>query len=170
MIEWLEAEGRGRGTVTYKLRDWLFSRQRYWGEPFPVLHLEDGSVKLVEESALPITLPELDDFRPAGERETPLERARDWMQTTDPATGRPARRDRNTMPQWAGELLVLPALRRSEERARAFSREAERYWMPVDLYVGGAEHAVLHLLYARSGTRSSTTSASCTRSSRSRSW
>jgi leucyl-tRNA synthetase len=149
MIDWLEAEGRGRGTVTYKLRDWLFSRQRYWGEPFPVLHLEDGSVKLVDESALPITLPELDDFRPAGERETPLERARDWMQTTDPATGRPARRDRNTMPQWAGSCWYFLRFVDPKNEREPFSREAERYWMPVDLYVGGAEHAVLHLLYAR---------------------
>jgi leucyl-tRNA synthetase len=149
MIDWLEAEGRGKGTVTYKLRDWLFSRQRYWGEPFPVLHLEDGSVKLVDESELPITLPELDDFRPAGERETPLERAHEWMQTTDPATGRPARRDRNTMPQWAGSCWYFLRFVDPRNEREPFSREAERYWMPVDLYVGGAEHAVLHLLYAR---------------------
>jgi leucyl-tRNA synthetase len=149
MIEWLELEGRGKGVVTYKLHDWLFSRQRYWGEPFPVLHTEDGAVKLVDESELPILLPELDDFRPAGDRETPLERAREWIETTDPATGRPARRDRNTMPNWAGSCWYYLRFIDPRNDREPFSREAERYWMPVDLYVGGAEHAVLHLLYAR---------------------
>ena len=149
MIEWLETEAHGQGTITYKLRDWLFSRQRYWGEPFPVLHLEDGSVKLVDTSELPLLLPELDDFRPAGERETPLERASEWIATTDPATGRPARRDRNTMPQWAGSCWYFLRFVDPRNTEAPFSAEAERYWMPVDLYVGGAEHAVLHLLYAR---------------------
>jgi leucyl-tRNA synthetase len=148
IVAWLEAEGCGRGTVTYKLRDWLFSRQRYWGEPFPVLHTEEG-VKLVPETELPLLLPELDDFRPAGERDTPLERARDWIETTDPETGRPARRDRNTMPQWAGSCWYFLRFVDPRNETEPFSREAERYWMPVDLYVGGAEHAVLHLLYAR---------------------
>jgi leucyl-tRNA synthetase len=146
---WLEEHGHGKGAVTYKLRDWLFSRQRYWGEPFPVLHLEDGRVVLVPDEALPVTLPELDDFRPAGERETPLERAREWMAAVDPATGRPARRDRNTMPQWAGSCWYFLRFVDPRNEREPFSREAERYWMPVDLYVGGAEHAVLHLLYAR---------------------
>jgi len=149
MIEWLEAEGHGRGTITYKLRDWLFSRQRYWGEPFPVLHLEDGTVKLVETDELPLLLPDLDDFRPAGERDTPLERATEWIATTDPATGQPARRDRNTMPQWAGSCWYFLRFVDPTNSEAPFSPEAERYWMPVDLYVGGAEHAVLHLLYAR---------------------
>ncbi len=148
IIAWLEAEGRGKGTVTYKLRDWLFSRQRYWGEPFPVLHTEEG-VKLVGESELPLLLPELDDYRPAGERETPLERAREWIETTDPATGKPARRDRNTMPNWAGSCWYFLRFVDPHNETAPFSQEAERYWMPVDLYVGGAEHAVLHLLYAR---------------------
>jgi leucyl-tRNA synthetase len=149
MTEWLEAHGHGKGTVTYKLRDWLFSRQRYWGEPFPVLHLEDGSVKLVAEDALPVTLPELDDFRPAGEAQTPLERASAWIETRDPETGRPARRDRNTMPQWAGSCWYFLRFCDPANDHAPWSAEAERYWMPVDLYVGGAEHAVLHLLYAR---------------------
>jgi leucyl-tRNA synthetase len=148
ITEWLESHGHGKGAVTYKLRDWLFSRQRYWGEPFPVLHRQDGSVVLVPESELPLTLPELDDFRPAGERETPLERAREWIETVD-ATGRPARRDRNTMPQWAGSCWYFLRFVDPHNDREPFSREAERYWMPVDLYVGGAEHAVLHLLYAR---------------------
>ena len=149
MIDWLAAEGRGRGTVTYKLRDWLFSRQRYWGEPLPVLHLEDGSTKPLPDSDLPLLLPELDDFRPSGEFETPLSRVPGWIQTRDPATGRPARRDPNTMPQWAGSCWYYLRFCDPRNPDAAWSAEAERYWLPVDLYVGGAEHAVLHLLYAR---------------------
>jgi leucyl-tRNA synthetase len=149
MIEWLEAEGLGQAKVTYKLRDWLFSRQRYWGEPFPVLHLEDGTTKLVPDSDLPMLLPELDDFRPSGDFETPLARVPSWIQTRDPETGRPARRDPNTMPQWAGSCWYYLRFCDPRNRAAPWSAEAERYWMPVDLYVGGAEHAVLHLLYAR---------------------
>jgi len=148
-IEWLEANGRGRGAVTYKLRDWLFSRQRYWGEPFPVLHLEDGTTKLVPDSELPVLLPELEDFRPSGEFETPLSRVPEWIETTDPETGRPARRDPNTMPQWAGSCWYYLRFCDPRNEALPWSAEAERHWMPVDLYVGGAEHAVLHLLYAR---------------------
>ena len=149
MLEHLEATGTGARAVTYKLRDWLFSRQRYWGEPFPVLHLDDGSVKLVPESELPLLLPELDDFRPSGRNQTPLERAREWIETTDSETGRPARRDRNTMPNWAGSCWYFLRFCDPHDDAALISPEAERYWMPVDLYVGGAEHAVLHLLYAR---------------------
>jgi leucyl-tRNA synthetase len=149
MIEWLEANGKGSGAITYKLRDWLFSRQRYWGEPFPVLHLEDGTTKLVPDSDLPLLLPELEDFRPSGEFETPLSRVPDWIETTDPATGRPARRDPNTMPNWAGSCWYYLRFCDPRNEALPWSAEAEHYWMPVDLYVGGAEHAVLHLLYAR---------------------
>ncbi len=149
MIEWLEREGHGQGRVTYKLRDWLFSRQRYWGEPFPVLHLDDGTVKLVPEAELPLLLPELEDFRPSGDQRTPLERAPDWIETVDPETGRPARRDRNTMPQWAGSCWYFLRFVDPRNETAPWSPEAERYWMPVDLYVGGAEHAVLHLLYSR---------------------
>jgi leucyl-tRNA synthetase len=149
MNAWLAERGCGEGTVTYKLRDWLFSRQRYWGEPFPLLHLEDGGVKLLPMDELPLLLPELDDFRPSAEGGTPLERARDWIQTVDPATGRPARRDANVMPQWAGSCWYYLRFCDPRNEREAFSREAERYWMPVDLYIGGAEHAVLHLLYAR---------------------
>ena len=146
---WLQERGLGEGTVSYKLRDWLFSRQRYWGEPFPVIHLEDGSTKLVPESDLPLLLPDLDDFRPTGEFETPLSRAKTWIATTDPASGEPARRDPNTMPQWAGSCWYYLRFVDPRNEREAWSQEAERYWMPVDLYVGGAEHAVLHLLYAR---------------------
>ncbi|MDH5567970.1 MAG: leucine--tRNA ligase [Myxococcales bacterium] len=149
MNDWLESEGKGERSVSYKLRDWLFSRQRYWGEPFPVLHLEDGSTKLVPESQLPVLLPEMTDFKPSGEFEPPLARARDWLETTDPETGLPALRDANTMPQWAGSCWYYLRFCDPHNSERAWSEEAERYWMPVDLYVGGAEHAVLHLLYSR---------------------
>jgi leucyl-tRNA synthetase len=146
---WLAEHGRGEATVSYKLRDWLFSRQRYWGEPFPVLHLPDGTTKLLPEAALPLLLPELEDFRPSGEFEAPLARARDWIETTDPETGGPARRDSNTMPQWAGSCWYYLRFCDPHNESEPWSHDAERYWMPVDLYVGGAEHAVLHLLYSR---------------------
>jgi leucyl-tRNA synthetase len=149
MGQWLRENGKGEPTINYKLRDWLFSRQRYWGEPFPVLHLEDGTTKLVPESDLPVLLPELDDFKPSGEFEPPLARARDWIETVDPETGSPARRDANTMPQWAGSCWYFLRFCDPGNTNAPLSQEAERYWMPVDLYVGGAEHAVLHLLYSR---------------------
>jgi leucyl-tRNA synthetase len=149
MIEWLEDQGVGRGAVTYKLRDWLFSRQRYWGEPFPVLHHEDGRVELVAESDLPLTLPELEDFKPSGEGfESPLARVKDWIETTD-VHGRRVLRDANTMPQWAGSCWYFLRFLDPHNEQAPWSSDAERYWMPVDLYVGGAEHAVLHLLYSR---------------------
>jgi leucyl-tRNA synthetase len=149
MGEWLREHGCGEPTVSYKLRDWLFSRQRYWGEPIPVLHLPDGTTKLVPESALPLLLPELSDYRPSGEFEPPLARVPEWIETRDPETGGPARRDANTMPQWAGSCWYYLRFCDPRNEREPWSREAERYWMPVDLYVGGAEHAVLHLLYAR---------------------
>jgi leucyl-tRNA synthetase len=149
MIEWLARRGRGERAVTYKLRDWLFSRQRYWGEPFPVFHLEDGSIELVPEDQLPIELPPLDDFKPKGGFESPLSRVRDWVEVRHPITGASVRRDPNTMPQWAGSCWYYLRFCDPHNDREPWSREAERYWMPVDLYVGGAEHAVLHLLYAR---------------------
>ncbi len=150
MNAWLEEKDLGRATITYKLRDWLFSRQRYWGEPFPVIHREDGSTALVADADLPLTLPELDDFKPTGDDfEAPLARVTDWVETVDPETGRPARRDPNTMPQWAGSCWYFLRFLDPTNEEAPWSQEAESYWMPVDLYVGGAEHAVLHLLYAR---------------------
>jgi len=149
MIAYLEREGIGKGAVTYKLRDWLFSRQRYWGEPFPLVHLEDGTVRLVPESDLPLELPELEDFRPSDANQTPLERATGWIEVEDERTGRRVHRDRNTMPQWAGSCWYYLRFCDPRNDSALVSPEAERYWMPVDLYVGGAEHAVLHLLYAR---------------------
>ncbi len=146
---WLEERGKGERAVSYKLRDWLFSRQRYWGEPFPVLHLPDGGIRLVPEDQLPIELPDIDDWEPSGEFETPLARVESWMATSDPETGQPARRDPNTMPQWAGSCWYYLRFCDPQNDEAAWSPEAERYWMNVDLYVGGAEHAVLHLLYAR---------------------
>ena len=149
MNDWLEEQGKGGKTVNYKLRDWLFSRQRYWGEPFPVLHFEDGSTQLVPESDLPVLLPELEDFRPSGEFEPPLARVREWMEVLDPDTKRKALRDTNTMPQWAGSCWYYLRFCDPHNASEPWAQESEQYWMPVDLYVGGAEHAVLHLLYSR---------------------
>ena len=146
---WLEARGLGREAVKYKLRDWLFSRQRYWGEPFPIIHYEDGSIELVNEDELPVNLPEMADFKPSGTGEPPLAKAADWVDYIDPATGRRGRRETNTMPQWAGSCWYYLRYIDPKNPLRAWDPEKERYWMPVDLYVGGAEHAVLHLLYAR---------------------
>ncbi len=148
-IDWLIATQAGCARVTYKLRDWLFSRQRYWGEPFPLLHLEDGSVVRVPDSDLPVTLPDMQDFRPAPDGSSPLARAKDWLQARDPKRGRPARRDTDTMPGWAGSCWYWLRFMDPSNEREPFSAEAERYWGPVDLYVGGAAHAVMHLLYAR---------------------
>jgi leucyl-tRNA synthetase len=149
IIEKLVADGTGQGATTYKLRDWLFSRQRYWGEPFPLFHRADGTTELVPESELPLRLPDLEDFTPSGQNDTPLERVSDWIELTDPKTGETIRRDRNTMPQWAGSCWYYLRFCDPDNDDALVSEEAERYWMPVDLYVGGDEHAVLHLLYAR---------------------
>ncbi|MDP2361176.1 MAG: leucine--tRNA ligase [bacterium] len=146
---WLEEQGRGRGMVNYKLRDWLFSRQRYWGEPFPLLQAADGTVRAVREVDLPVQLPVLDNFKPTEDGRPPLARAGDWCRVTDPETGEVLLRETNTMPQWAGSCWYYLRFCDPRNQERAWSEEAERYWMPVDLYVGGAEHAVLHLLYAR---------------------
>ncbi len=131
------------------MRDWLFSRQRYWGEPFPLLRLEDGTVVAAPEKDLPILLPELDDYRPTADGAPPLARATDWVNATDPVSGKPAQRETNTMPQWAGSCWYFLRFCDPRNDNEAWSKEAENYWMPVDLYVGGAEHAVLHLLYSR---------------------
>ncbi len=149
MIDWLVENGRGDAEVTTKLRDWLFSRQRYWGEPFPVIHREDGTTALIPGSDLPLTLPELEDFKPSGDFLPPLARVKSWIETTDPETGKPALRDANTMPQWAGSCWYYLRFVDPRNDEEPWSQEASDYWMPVDLYVGGAEHAVLHLLYAR---------------------
>ena len=149
MIAWLEEHGVGRAKTQYKLRDWLFSRQRYWGEPFPVIHWEDGTQSLVDEGDLPLTLPELADYKPTGTGEPPLAKAAEWLNVVDPVTGRKGVRETNTMPQWAGSCWYY--LRYIDpHNDKAFADPALlKKWLPVDLYVGGAEHAVLHLLYSR---------------------
>ena len=145
---WLAAKGIGKKTVTYKLRDWLFSRQRYWGEPFPLVHMDDGTIKLLEDE-LPVELPWMEDFAPTGNAESPLAKAEDWVRYRDPVTGKTGRRETNTMPQWAGSCWYYLRYIDPHNDDKPWDPEKEAYWMPVDLYVGGAEHAVLHLLYAR---------------------
>ncbi|MBW5444959.1 leucine--tRNA ligase [Cohnella sp. CFH 77786] len=149
MIDWLEKNGKGQGKVTYRLRDWLFSRQRYWGEPIPILHYEDGTMETVPEEELPLLLPELEAIEPSGTGESPLANAEDWLYVTDPKTGRRARRETNTMPQWAGSCWYYLRFIDPRNDKEICSPEKQREWLPVDLYIGGAEHAVLHLLYAR---------------------
>jgi leucyl-tRNA synthetase len=147
IIEWLEEKDLGKATVNYKLRDWLFSRQRYWGEPFPVIHWEDGEIEVLDDGALPVTLPDLKDYHPGADGESPLVNASDWLVVE--RDGRKGRRETNTMPQWAGSCWYYLRFIDPANEHVPFSREKEHYWMPVDLYIGGAEHAVLHLLYSR---------------------
>ena len=152
MIEWLEASGLGSRSIKYKLRDWLFSRQRYWGEPFPIIFVDEGDgtyPKALHESILPVTLPEVESYSPSGTGESPLATISDWVNTTDPETGRPARRETNTMPQWAGSSWYYLRYLDPNNDHELVSKENEAYWMPVDLYIGGSEHAVTHWLYAR---------------------
>jgi leucyl-tRNA synthetase len=149
MIEWLEQTGKGQGKVTYRLRDWLFSRQRYWGEPIPILHLEDGTMKPVPEDQLPLLLPDVEQIKPSGTGESPLANVTDWVNTVDPETGMAARRETNTMPQWAGSCWYYLRFIDPHNDKAFCDPEKQKYWLPVDLYIGGAEHAVLHLLYAR---------------------
>jgi leucyl-tRNA synthetase len=146
---WLQARHLGTSAVQFKLRDWLFSRQRYWGEPIPIIHYEDGTMEEVPEKELPLLLPKLEKFLPSGSTESPLALAAEWLTVVDPATGRKGRRETNTMPQWAGSCWYYLRYLDPRNAERFCSKELEREWMPVDLYVGGAEHAVLHLMYAR---------------------
>jgi len=147
IISWLEQQGIGHATVNYKLRDWLFSRQRYWGEPFPVIHWDDGEIEVLRDEDLPVMLPEMKKYEPGADGESPLANATDWLFVTK--NGRKGRRETNTMPQWAGSCWYYLRFIDPENDQAPFSREKEQYWMPVDLYIGGAEHAVLHLLYSR---------------------
>ncbi len=146
---WLIDQGVGRAAVNYKLRDWLFSRQRYWGEPFPILHFEDGTKRALELDELPLMPPELTDFRPSDTGESPLAKVDDWIHIQDPKSGKAAKRESNTMPQWAGSCWYFLRFCDPKNREQAVGQEADQYWMPVDFYLGGAEHAVTHLLYAR---------------------
>jgi len=146
---WLESEKIGERYTTYKLRDWLFSRQRYWGEPIPILHFEDGTKRALDLDELPLTLPEMTEYKPQGESKTPLDNVTEWVHIQDPKTGKKARRETNTMPQWAGSCWYYLRFCDPHNTKKAWGEEEENYWMPVDMYVGGVEHAVLHLLYSR---------------------
>jgi leucyl-tRNA synthetase len=149
MNTWLEKQGIGKRTINYKLRDWIFSRQRYWGEPIPLVHCDSCGTVAVPEDQLPLTLPEVETYAPSGTGESPLVTIPEWVHTTCPACGGPAKRETNTMPQWAGSCWYYLRYLDPDNTHTLASPEAIDYWMPVDLYVGGAEHAVLHLLYAR---------------------
>ena len=148
MIDWLEEHDAGHKKVNYRLRDWIFSRQRYWGEPIPVIHWDDGTTSLVPEDELPLELPKTDNIEPSGTGESPLANVEDWINVYD-ENGRHGLRETNTMPQWAGSSWYWLRYTDPHNDKEFASKEALDYWSPVDLYVGGAEHAVLHLLYAR---------------------
>jgi leucyl-tRNA synthetase len=149
MIDWLVTHGKGTARVQYRLRDWLFSRQRYWGEPIPIVKLADGTAVPIPAADLPVELPPIDEYRPTDDGQPPLARAGDdWLVVTLP-DGRVGVRETNTMPQWAGSCWYYLRFVDAHNEREPWSAEAERYWMPVDLYVGGVEHAVLHLLYSR---------------------
>ncbi|MDP4236380.1 MAG: leucine--tRNA ligase [Bacteroidota bacterium] len=152
MISWLEEKRIGTRSIKYKLRDWLFSRQRYWGEPFPIIYVDDGDgeyAKAIPETSLPVTLPEVKSYSPSGTGESPLAVITDWVNTTDPETEKPAKRETNTMPQWAGSSWYYLRYADPNNSEAPISKENDAYWDPVDLYIGGNEHAVTHLLYSR---------------------
>ncbi len=149
MIDWLENKELGKRAVNYKLRDWVFSRQRYWGEPIPLVHCDACGIVPIPEDELPLLLPEVESYTPTGTGESPLAKIEDWVNTTCPACGLPAKRETNTMPQWAGSCWYYLRYLDPENDQEFANSEAIEYWMPVDLYVGGQEHAVLHLLYSR---------------------
>jgi leucyl-tRNA synthetase len=149
MLQWLGEKKIGQKKINYKLRDWLFSRQRYWGEPFPILKFEDGTVRCLDVDELPVELPEVERYEPSGTGESPLATIEKWLWVTDPKTGKKARRETNTMPQWAGSCWYYLRFMDPKNTKAAWDPAVEKYWSPVDLYVGGTEHAVLHLLYSR---------------------
>lgn len=149
MIAWLEERELGTKSVNYKLRDWIFSRQRYWGEPIPLVHCPNCGTVPIPEDQLPLLLPEVSSYEPSGTGESPLAKIESWVETTCPVCGAAAKRETNTMPQWAGSCWYYLRYLDPNNETEFVSKEKEQYWMPVDLYVGGAEHAVLHLLYAR---------------------
>jgi leucyl-tRNA synthetase len=148
-IRILQENGAGESCITYKLRDWLFSRQRYWGEPFPILHFEDGSKRVLDLDELPLIPPDINNYLPSETGESPLARSKEWVEITDPKSGKPSRRETNTMPQWAGSCWYYLRFADPHNTREAWGKDEEQYWLPVDIYIGGVEHAVLHLLYAR---------------------
>ncbi|EKF36568.1 leucine--tRNA ligase [Bacillus xiamenensis] len=148
-IAWLEEHQKGEKKVTYRLRDWLFSRQRYWGEPIPIIHWEDGTSSAVSEEELPLILPKTTEIKPSGTGESPLANIKEWVEVVDPVTGKKGRRETNTMPQWAGSCWYFLRYIDPHNTEELASPEKLKKWLPVDVYIGGAEHAVLHLLYAR---------------------
>jgi len=148
-IAWFVEKGKGDKKVTFRLRDWLFSRQRYWGEPIPIIHWEDGTMTPVEEADLPLVLPVTDNIKPSGTGESPLANIEEWINVTHPETGMKGRRETNTMPQWAGSCWYYLRYIDPDNDEMIIDPELAKRWLPVDIYVGGAEHAVLHLLYAR---------------------
>ena len=147
-ISFIEKNSIGRATVNYKLRDWLFSRQRYWGEPFPLIH-KDDSVELIQEKDLPVMLPEVENYKPSDDGKSPLSLVKNWVEVKDESGNIIGLRETNTMPQWAGSCWYFLRFTDPKNENEAWSKEKENYWMPVDLYIGGQEHAVLHLLYSR---------------------
>ncbi|MER2002130.1 MAG: leucine--tRNA ligase [Carnobacterium inhibens] len=149
MNEWLEENNFGKKETTYRLRDWLFARQRYWGEPIPVIHWEDGTSTTLPESELPLILPKTNEIKPSGTGESPLANITEWVNVVDPETGMKGRRDTNTMPQWAGSSWYFLRFIDPKNEEMLADPEKLKQWLPVDIYIGGAEHAVLHLLYAR---------------------
>lgn len=149
IVHWLEEKGCGHKEVSYRLRDWLFSRQRYWGEPIPIIHWEDGTATVVPEDELPLRLPRAKDIKPSGTGESPLANIEDWVNVVDPKTGMKGRRETNTMPQWAGSSWYFLRFIDPHNKEALADYEKLKRWMPVDVYIGGAEHAVLHLLYSR---------------------
>lgn len=149
MNDWLEENVVGKNTINFKLRDWLFSRQRFWGEPFPIIHFEDGTYKALDESELPVKLPDVVSYKSSGTGESPLAIIDDWVNTIDKETGRKAKRETNTMPQWAGSCWYFLRYLDPHNKDCFCDIDKEKFWMPVNLYIGGAEHAVLHLIYAR---------------------
>ncbi|MBQ6555366.1 MAG: leucine--tRNA ligase, partial [Firmicutes bacterium] len=153
MPEYVEEKGFGKKTVNYKLRDWVFSRQRYWGEPIPLVHCDKCGIVPVPEDQLPVELPNVESYQPTETGESPLAAIEEWVNTTCPCCGGPAKRETNTMPQWAGSSWYFLRYCDNHNDNELASKEALKKWMPVDLYVGGIEHAVLHLLYARFYTK-----------------
>ena len=146
IIQRIEDEGVGKAAVNYKLRDWIFTRQRYWGEPIPLIHTKEHGVVGVPEEQLPVILPEVPDYKPTQDGESPLAKAKEWVNTTSPLDGSAATRETNTMPQWAGSCWYYLRFMDPHNEQKLGDDQKLKLWSPVDLYVGGAEHAVLHLL------------------------